>query len=254
MKARAVFHGVLMAAVLAAASSYGSFDRPVRVAGPEEVKFYEPKLARGIRGVFYNIRDGVFGMVENAWQLGCGLAACAYIPPGKAMVFAGDMAGLVDDNIFVRPMLRGMVSDMIEELSYYPFRAAKGIMLMSHELDDIAIVADHGEYVSDTAAFKTRLYLRPWMVYIVPGTVFGDAVIRPIGNIAKIFSLRRFTDMKIEDVPDQIDAFGLKFIRGAYNQRMFLLLPAEDEPDLRVYTEEEVSGVKMPGLMGRPGQ
>jgi hypothetical protein len=255
MGAKAIVRGVLAGLVLTAVTmSYGSFDRPIKITSKDdkEVKYYDTKFARGVRSVFYNFRDGSLGLIQNVWQLGTGVAAGSLILPGKVLVFAGDVVGFADDNIFIRPFLRGIVSDTIEEISYFPFRQAKGIMLMTHELDDISIVPDREEYVDDDVVFKTRLYLRPYTFVVVPVTVISDGVIRPIGNIAKIFSLRRFTDMEVEDVPDRIDRFGLRMIMKAYNLKFIFPIPEEEEPDIRVYTEEEVSGVKPPGPMRRP--
>jgi len=252
MRAKAILRNAVAGLLLTAVSvSYGSFDRPIKVTSEadKEAKYYDSKFARGVRSVFYNVRDGALGLFQDAWQLGMGLAAPALIPPGKALVFAGDVVGFVDDNLFIRPLLRGMFSDIIEEISFFPFREARGIMLMTHELDDIAIVSDHEEYVRSDVIFKTRLYLRPYLMFVVPATVISDGIIRPIGNVAKIFSLRRFTDMDVEDVPDRIERFGLHMIMKAYNMKFFLPIPEEEEPDLRVYTDEEISGVRPPGLI-----
>jgi len=255
MGAKTIFRGAVAGLLLAVVTiSYGSFDRPIKVTSQDnkEVKYYDTKFSRGVRGVFYNIRDGALGLVQNTWQLGMGVAAGSLILPGKVVVFTGDMVGFADDNIFVRPLLRGIVSDIIEEISYFPFRQAKGIMLMTHELDDIAIVVDHGEYVDDDCIFKSRLYLRPYAVIVLPATVISDGFIRPLASVAKIFNLRRFTDMDVEDVPDRLDQFGLRLIRKAYNMRFFLPIPGEEEPDVRVYTEEELVGIKPPGPMRHP--
>jgi hypothetical protein len=243
---RVALTGLLLAAVTVA---YGSFDRPIKVTSEtdKEAKYYDSKFSRGVRSIFYNVRDGSLGLVQNVWQLGAGLAAGTLIVPGKAAVLAGDVVGFADDNIFTRPILRGIVSDTIEEFSYFPFRHAKGIMLMTHEMDDISIVVDRLDYVDDDVVFKSRLYLRPYAIIVVPATLLSDGLIRPIGNIAKIFSLRRFTDMGVEDIPDRIDQFGLRMILKAYNMKFWLPIPAEEEPDLRIYTEEEIVGIRPPG-------
>jgi hypothetical protein len=79
----------------------------------------------------------------------------------------------------------------------------------------------------------------------------GDGIIRPAGSIAQIFSMRRFTDMAVRDIPGQLDEYGLQMIFNAYNQKLFFPIPEEQEPDLRIYTEEEIVGIQPPGPMLR---
>jgi len=248
MRAKAVLRGVLAGLLLAAVATSWSFDRPIKITHPEEkeMKYYDTKFSRGVRAIFYNVRDGSLGLVQNVWQLGAGVTAGVLIPTGKTLVLAGDVVGMFDDNLVTRPFFRGIVSGILEEASYLPYRGAKGIMLMTHEMDDIAIVTDHEEFIAKGTPFKSRLYLRPWAVIVLPATAVGDGIIRPVGSIAKIFSIRRFTDMEIKDVPSQLDEFGLRLIWKAYNHRFFLPIPEEEEPDLRIYTEEEVVGLKLP--------
>lgn len=244
---------VAMAMMAVVTAAYGSFDRPIKVTHEkEQIKYYDTKFQRGVRKVFYNLRDGTLGLVQNAWQLGNGLCAGAGIVTGKALVFAGDVVGFADDNIITRPIFRGIVSDIIEEISYCNFRGVKTCMLVTHELDDIAIVIDRKEYTDDNVVFKKRLYLRPWAVIVLPATVVGDGIIRPAGSLAKALSIRRFTDMAIEDVAGQLDRCGLQMIFKAYNKKLFLPIAGEEEPDLRIYTEEEIVGLKPPGPMLRP--
>ncbi|MCX8036008.1 MAG: hypothetical protein N3D11_02920 [Candidatus Sumerlaeia bacterium] len=255
MRSKAMIRNTLVGLVMtAAAGASASFDRPIKVEHREEkqMKYYDTKFARGVRAIFYNFRDGALGLINNGFQLAEGLGAAGLIAGGKITVFASDLVGFVDDNIFTRPILRGLFSDMLEIWAYDFYRSAKGMMLMSHELDDIAIVVDRDEYINDDCIFKTRLYLRPWVVLIVPTTLIADGLIRPAGSLAKMFSIRRFTDMEIPDVPDQLDAYGLRLIWKSYNWKFFLPIPQEDEPDLRIYTEEEITGIKAPGPMRRP--
>jgi len=255
MGAKAMVRGALVGLLMTAVTvAYGSFDRPIKVSREDEkeMKYYDTKFSRGVRAVFYNFRDGSLGLFQNVGQLVSGVGAGTLILVGKTVVLAGDVVGFADDNLITRPFFRGVFSDIIEQLSYYPFRCAKGLMLMSHEMDDIPIVTDRAEYINNDVVFKSRLYLRPWAVVVLPTTILADGLIRPVGSLAKLFSLRRFTDMQIEDIPDQLDHFGLRMILRAWNQRFFLPIPEEDEPDLRIYTEEEIVGIKPPGPMKRP--
>jgi len=248
MRAKAVVRAVLTGLVLAAAAASWAFDRPIKIthAQEKEMKYYDTKFSRGVRAIFYNLRDGSLGLIQNVWQLGAGTTAGVLLPTGKTLVLAGDVVGMFDDNLLTRPFLRGIFSGIFEELSYVPFRGAKGLMLMTHEMDDIPIVTDRQEFITHATPFKARLYLRPWAVIVLPATAIGDGVIRPVASIAKTFSIRRFTDMEIADIPSQLDEFGLRLIWKAYNHRFFLPIPEEEEPDLRIYTEEEVVGLKLP--------
>lgn len=254
METRAMFRGMVTGLLLAAvATAYGSFDRPIKVTHKEDeqIKYYDTKFHRGVRKIFYNFRDGTLGLAQNAVQLGSGVVAGVGICTGKTLVLAGDVVGFADDNIITRHITRGIVSDTIEQASYLNFRAVKHIMLVTHEMDDIPIVLDREEYLDDNVIFKSRLYLRPWKVIVLPATVVGDGVIRPAGSVARIFSMRRFTDMEVRDVAGQLDEYGLQMILNAYNKKLFFPIPGEEEPDLRIYTEEEIFGVKPPGPMLR---
>jgi hypothetical protein len=255
MRAKAIFRSALTVLLLVAVTTaYGSFDRPIKVThkDDEEIKYYDTKFSRGVRAIFYNLRDGTLGLIQNARQLCAGVVSGCGIAVGKTAVLTGDLVGFVDDNIITRHIFRGIVSDNIEQCSYLIFRKVKGIMLVTHELDDIPIVIDREEYLDDDVIFKSRLYLRPWAVIVLPATVVSDGVIRPAGSIAKIFSMRRFTDMQVDDIPSRLDQFGMQMIFDAYNQKMFFPIPDEEEPDLRIYTEEEIVGIQPPGPMLRP--
>lgn len=243
--------GLLMAAVTV---SYGSFDKPIKVThtGDEDIKYYDTKFQRGVRKVCYNVRDGALGLARNGWELVNGVCSGVGIVVGKTTVLAGDLVGFVDDNIITRHILRGIVSDTIEEVSYVVMRKTKTVMLVTHEMDDIPIVIDRYEYTDDDVIFKSRLYLRPWGVIVLPATVVSDGVIRPAGSVAKLLSIRRFTDMEVEDIPGRLDRYGLQMIFNAYNRKLFLPIPDEEEPDLRIYTEEEIVGLQPPGPMLRP--
>jgi len=257
MRWKVVFRNTLAGLLLAAtATSFASFDRPIKVTHKEnkEIKYYDTKFQRGVRSIFYNFRDGTLGLIQNAWQFGNGVAACGEIAVGKVLVFAGDVVGFVDDNILTRYIFRGIISDTIEEGSYYPFRLAKTQMLVTHEMDDIPIVINRSEYTDDDVVFKSRLYLRPWVVIVLPATLVGDGIIRPAASLAKLLSIRRFTDMQAEDIPTKLDRYGLQMIFDAYNHKLFFPIPKEEEPDLHIYTEEEVVGIKPPGPMHRPAE
>jgi hypothetical protein len=231
-----------------------AFDEPipVRSAKDPDLTYYDSKFAHGVRSIIYNVRDGVTGMFNNHVDLAAGLVAGGALAAGKATVLAGDVVGFVDDNIFTRPLLRGAVSDVIEEFSYYLYRCPRTIMYATHDMTDIAIVVDKAEYVDDDVVFKTRLYLRPHPIIVIPATIVGDGIIRPVSNLARIFSIRRFADMQIEDLPTRLDQFGMDLIRGAYNEKFFFPIPEEDEPDMRIYLEEEAFGPEPPGFMHRP--
>lgn len=255
MRANKIVRGIVTGLLLAAVTiSYASFDRPIKVTHKEneELKYYDTKFKRGVRSIFYNVRDGVIGLSFNVWEFINGTAAGVGIVTGKALVLTGDLVGFVDDNLFTRQILRGVCSDKIEQLSYYNFRFVKGLMLSSHEMDDIAIVVDREEYIDDDVVFKKRLYLRPYAIIVLPATVVSDGVIRPAASVARLFSMHRFTDMDLEDIPTRLDEFGLRMIMEAYNHKMFLPIPDEEEPDLRIYTEEEIIGIRPPGPMLRP--
>jgi hypothetical protein len=250
-----IFRGVVTAGLLAVVTaSYGSFDRPVKVTHKEndEIKYYDTKFAEGCRKIYYNLRDGSLGLMRNACDFVSGTAAGVGIWTGKFLVLSGDVVGFADDNLLTRHITRGILSDAIERASYMNFRMVKTIMLTSHEMDDLPIVIDREEYIDDNVIFKSRLYLRPWGVIVVPATLVGDGVIRPAASIAEFFSMRRFTDMEVEDIPTQLDEYGLQMIFNAYHMKLFFPIPDEEEPDLRIYTEEEVVGIRPPGPMLRP--
>jgi len=257
MRVKQRMEGVLAGLLLLAATvSYGAFDQSIPVTGEvdgEEVTYYDSKFARGTRQIFYNFRDGALGLGYNVWQLGNGVVAGVGIGTGKALVLAGDVVGLADDNMLTRLVLRGFFSDIIEQASYYDFRIVKSLMLASHDLDDIPIIVDREPYIEDESIFKTRLYLRPWAVIVLPGTVVADGIIRPAASVAKMFSIQGYTDLDAPEIPEDLDAFGVRLLLAAYREPFFLPLPEEEIPDLRIYTEEEiVGGVLPPGPRLRP--
>ena len=120
------------------------------------------------------------------------------------------------------------------------FRKANDIMIISHKLEDLPIITDPEEFTRDDVVWHTKLYMRPHVIFTVPVVIVADGIVRPIGNIAKIVSFRRFTDLDVQDIPTQIDEWALDLIRNAYNWRFFFLVPEEEEPNLRLMREDEI--------------
>jgi hypothetical protein len=224
-----------------AAMALASFDEPIVVKSEKvpQAKVYDSKFCKLVRSVVYNVRDGVLGIINNGYQGVMGIGSGTCVATGKVFIFTGDVIGQFDDNIFTRYIFRGWLSDKFEELSFLCFTKASDIMLISHKLEGLPIVTEPEEFTRDDVIWHTRLYLRPHVIFTVPVVIISDGVVRPIGNIAKILSLRRFTDLEVRDIPDQIDEWGLDLIRRSHEWRFFYIVPEEEEPNLQLMSEEE---------------
>ena len=246
-KRHLIILSLLMAIFFLSVTLFASFDEPIAVTSKNKPQrtYYDTKFSLTIRKVVYNFRDGALGIVNNVYQAGMGTLAGVDIFGGKVLILTSDIISLADDNIFTRPIFRGIISDMFEEGSYIFFQCAKSNMIASHNLEDLPIQSVLSEYTRDDILMHWKLYLKPHTIIVIPAVIIGDGIIRPIGNIAKMFSFRRFTDLQIEDIPSQIDSFGIKVIQKGFNVRFFYLVPGEEEPDLKLYDEEELMDQKV---------
>jgi hypothetical protein len=221
--------------------AFASFDEPIVVKSEKvpQAKIYDTKFSKLVRGICYNVRDGVLGILNNGYQAVMGVGSGASLLTGKVLIFTGDVIGQFDDNIFTRYIFRGWLSDKFEELAFVAFTKSSDIMLISDKMSGLPIVTEPEEFTRDDVIWHTRLYLQPHVIFTVPVVLISDCIVRPIGNIAKIFSFRRFTDLEVNDVPTQIDEWGRNLIRRAYNWRFFYVIPEEEEPNIRLMSEEE---------------
>jgi len=246
-KRHLIILSLLMAIFFLSVTLFASFDEPIAVTSKNKPQrtYYDTKFSLTIRKVVYNFRDGALGIVNNVYQAGMGTLAGVDIFGGKVLILTSDIISLADDNIFTRPIFRGIISDMFEEGSYIFFQCAKSNMIASHNLEDLPIQSVLREYTRDDILLHWKLYLKPHAIIAIPAVIIADGIIRPVGNIAKMFSFRRFTDLQIEDIPTQIDSFGIKIIKKGFNARFFYLVPGEEEPDLKLYDEEELMDEKV---------
>jgi len=246
-KRHLIILSVLVSMLFLSVTLFASFDEPIPVTSKYKPQrtYYDTKFSLSIRKIFYNFRDGSLGIINNVYQAGMGTLAGVDIFTGKVFIFTSDIISLADDNIFTRPIFRGIISDMFEEGSYIFFQCAKSNMIASHNIEDLPIQSELKEFTRDDILMHWKLYLKPHAIFVIPSVIIADGIIRPVGNIAKMFSFRRFTDLQIEDIPSQIDSFGIKIIKKGFNARCFYLVPGEEEPDLKLYDEEEMVDEKV---------
>ena len=172
-------------------------------------------------------RDAVVGLLDCAADLQLGVFAEAALLTGTLLAGASDVIGLVDDNPVTEHVTKGVASKSLAKTAYLFHLAGAEAILGSHGLETerwlAASLAELNPLLAPEAAEPALpldpldfvgeglVHPRPWTAR-VPGAialaaVAADGVVRPLGNVARIFGLRSLAD-RSED-------FGTGLVRRA---------------------------------------
>lgn len=157
-----------------------------------------------------NIRDGLLGIIDNAFQgvfSGVVIVSQTGFITQKFVTFTGDVVGLVDDNAITEHVFKGILSKQLLKFGSRAQgmpRALGGI----HETQFDAPRRTLDDYLGDRA-FHVKAYSAPSGVVTLVGVIVGDLIVRPAGNFITIFGAR--------ETGRQLDEIGLDLVEGGLN-------------------------------------
>jgi hypothetical protein len=181
----------------------------------------------GAVGALRGVRDGVVGLLDCALDLQLALFSEAALTTGTVLAGVSDVVGLVDDNPVTQHVFVGVASKSIAKTAYLFHLSGAEAVLGSHGLETerwlAASLAELTPLLAPEAAEPALplepldfvgeglVHPRPWTVR-VPGAiavtaVAADGVVRPLGNVARIFGLRALADRS--------ESFGTGLVRRA---------------------------------------
>ena len=153
-----------------------------------------------------NVRDGMVGCVDSLCQ-GLFSAVALLSPWGgfttkKVVTIAGDIVGLVDNNIATQYVFKGILSRQLLRYGAGNSGIVRGLAGI-HDTDYAGPRVPLEAYVGDRY-FHTQAYVTPSALVMLGGVVAADILIRPAGNLIMIFGAR--------GTGEAMDAFGVDLI------------------------------------------
>jgi hypothetical protein len=154
-----------------------------------------------------NVRQGFVGLVDSVFQ-GAFSAFAVLSPWGghasrKIGTFAGDVIGLVDDNIVTSHVFRGVLSRQLLRFGAGARGLPNGIALIHDTTFDVPLL-DQSAFVDDRA-FRPDVYVNHSIFATVGGVVLSNFLIRPAGSLITIFGARETGDSMHEFGVDLIE-------------------------------------------------
>lgn len=204
---------LLLAAVLAlttACATYPKGEEP----WPEDVPRYRWETneipyeeAAWHDKVGRNVRDGLVGIINNAFQGVSSFFLLAWqtgYVVQKISVIVGDVIGLVDDNPWTEHVFKGIVSRQF--LKFGSAGAGMPNALAGIHETRFDVERNQAMEYLDEATFHTRVYGTPSGVTAFLAVVAADGLIRPVGNFITIFGFR--------ETGETLDQAGLDLIEA----------------------------------------
>ncbi|GEM_PF-3165584 len=154
-----------------------------------------------------NLRDGVTGIIDNAVQ---GAYSILLIGPTsgflvqKLAVIGGDLIGLIDDNDLTEHVFRGLLSRQLLRFGATQLRFLETLGHLHRDQPFVGPQRGIKDFVGDTT-FHTAVYGPPSAIFVLGGVVIADFVVRPAGNVVRIFQWR--------SVSEKIDKAGIDLIQ-----------------------------------------
>ena len=139
-----------------------------------------------------NARKGVVGLIDSVAQ-GAFSAFAILTPAGgflasKLMTVAGDVVGLVDNNVATQHVTQGILSRQLLRFG----TGAKGMpraLGNIHDTEFEAPAMELEDFVGNQT-FHTRAYVQPSALATLGAVVCSNLLVRPAGSLITIFGLR----------------------------------------------------------------
>ncbi len=135
---------------------------------------------KGFVGLFDSVAQGVFSAFAIVWPTG--------FLGSKIATLAGDVVGLVDNNIATQHVFQGILSRQLLRFG----TGAKGMpkaLGNIHDTEFEAPAMELEDYVGNQT-FHTKAYVQPSALASVGAVVVSNLLVRPAGSLITIFGAR----------------------------------------------------------------
>ncbi|MBN1475861.1 OmpA family protein [Candidatus Sumerlaeota bacterium] len=164
-----------------------------------------------------NFFSGITGIGDNVLDLVAGASGLVFHTGGQLMLLLSDGLGLVDDNPLTRTFFHGFVSQNFAEIGLWWAIAGTQQIEINHDLNIEAWpprrewylrTDDGGDGFNFIDYFHcSGGYQCIWTLPLKATAILvADGLVRPLGNVARVFSLSASDDM---------EAWGLDIIEGS---------------------------------------
>ncbi len=156
-----------------------------------------------------NFRDGTIGLVDDTFVgivSGQIIIARTGFLTQKVSVFFGDIVGLVDDNAVTEHVFKGILSRQFYRLGSRAGGMPRAVEAL-HEADWEYPEKSTFDYIGDKP-FHHDIYFEPGAIPSVLGIAVGDFIVRPVGNVLLIFSIRE-PALAVDEAGLKVIEFGL---------------------------------------------
>ncbi|MBW2281917.1 MAG: hypothetical protein JRG82_14340 [Deltaproteobacteria bacterium] len=186
----------------------------------------EEEEAGPVVSVLRSQRDGVIGLVDNVMDLQQGIFAEGALLISSALMLASDAVGLVDDNPVTQHVTRAVASKSLAKPAYLFHVVGAEAILGSHGLETESYLEDSLAQLNPLVEpdesghmlplhpldFVGDAYFHPRPQARIPGAILlsavvADGLIRPFGNVVRIFGFA--------GTADRIEDFGCGLVRRA---------------------------------------
>ena len=139
-----------------------------------------------------NARKGILGVIDSVAQ-GAFSAFAIGAPTGgflarKVGTFAGDVVGLVDNNIATQHVTRGILSRQLLRFGTGAKGMPKGLGTI-HDMKFDPPDLELDDYIGKQT-FHTKAYMEPSALAALVAVVVSDVLVRPAGGLITIFGAR----------------------------------------------------------------
>jgi hypothetical protein len=162
-----------------------------------------------------NLRRGVLDLVDSVMQ--AGLSGMRILSPhggflaAKVGTVAGDVVGLVDNNVVTQHLFQGILSRQLLRFGTRARAMPKGLGVI-HDTEFEAPHLPLDDYIGDRT-FHTKAYGQPSGLAALSAVVVSDLLMRPVGSLITIFGARSTGNSIHEYGRDLIErSFKLRFL------------------------------------------
>ena len=162
-----------------------------------------------------NARKGFVGLIDSVAQ-GAFSAFAIGAPTGgflarKLLTVAGDVVGLVDNNVATQHVTQGILSRQLLRFGSRAMGVPKALGNI-HDTEFEAPAMKLEDYVGDET-FHTKVYMEPCGLAMLVAVVVSDLLVRPAGSLITIFGAR--------SQGEEMDEWGVDLIERSLKTRGF---------------------------------
>ena len=199
--------GTTLVVTLVAGAASPVFAQQSRAWDLQETPYDQQTMAGKIG---MNVRDGLVGVFDNFGQAFFGAFHLTNGLFRKASTFAGDVAGLVDNNPLTERVLNGVLSRHLLRFGAGMMHVA-GDVGVTHDASWNTPTASMSDFVGPGMYLHGEAYVNNSTLAGLGAVVISNVVVRPVGNLIMMFGGRK--------LGGEMDEWGLDLVEQSLKVR-----------------------------------